>query len=188
MNMFNEDLRQAAHFAVGIAAVLVVLFVGLNSSLLLMSVIFIGGLLLANFKNLGGKLEVIDAFLQLMERNIPVPGQGAMFFAAGVLLLLTYARPLEFGLGIIMLHTVGDAAATLIGRRFHTRLPWNTSKTLAGFVSFVVFGAVAAGFFMSAPQAFTYAALLAIVESLASPIDDNASVPIAALIFKGVGL
>ncbi|MBI4406755.1 hypothetical protein HY571_02475 [Candidatus Micrarchaeota archaeon] len=188
MNMFNEDLRQAAHLAVGITSVLAVLFIGLNSAILLMSIIFIGGLLLANFKLLGGKFKIIDAFLQLMERKTPVPGQGAMFFAAGTLLLLTFARPLEFGLGIIMLHTVGDAAATFIGRRFHTRLPWNTNKTLAGFVSFTAFGALSAGFFISAPQAFIYAALLAIVESLALPLDDNAAVPVAALLFKGVGL
>ncbi len=186
---FNEDLRQLAHVLVGVIAVLAVQFFGLNTSLLLMTILFLFGLVLANFRLLVGKVKVVEEFLVLMERKTPIPGQGAMFFAAGILLLLTFSRPLEFGLAIIALHSFGDAYATSVGRRFTTKLPWNKRKTVAGLLAFIVSGAVAAQFFIPVQQALIYSLVLALVESLPLRIDDNVSVPVAALVLLlGVGL
>ncbi len=180
----KEDIRQAAHLGVGVAAVLIVMYVGFNSALFFMSIIFLIGLLLVNLKMLGGKFKPIDYLLELADRNTAIPAQGAMFFAAGIMLLLVYARPLEFALAMIMLHAVGDAFATVIGVRFKSPLPWNKSKSWAGLIAFICLGLLAAQFFIPFQRAFLYAFFLGIVESLPLPIDDNVSVPIAALILS----
>ncbi len=184
----REDLRQLTHFGVAIAAVLVVSFIGFNSSLLLIFVLFLFGLLLANAKALGGKVKIIDQFLALVDREVAIPGQGAMFFAAGILLLLTFQRPLELALAIIMLHGAGDAFATIVGIRFNSKLPWNQKKTWQGLAAFIVCGVAAASFFIPFTQAITYAVILAIVESLDLPLDDNVAVPVSALILRGFGI
>mgnify|MGYP001610795728 CR=1 FL=1 len=184
----REDLRQLTHFGVAVATVLVVHFVGFNSSLLLISALFLFGLVLANIKILGGKVKLVDQFLALVDREVLIPGQGAMFFAAGILLLLTFQRPLELALGVIMLHGAGDAFATIVGIRFNSKLPWNSKKTWQGLVAFIVFGVLAASFFIPLTQAVTYAVILAFVESLALPLDDNVAVPASALILRGFGI
>lgn len=180
----KEDLRQVVHLLIGIAAVLVVQFVGYNSALLLMAAVFLGGLVLANFKLLGGKVKLVDKILTLVDREVSVPGQGAMYYAAGILLLLTFARPLNFALAIVLLHAAGDAFATIVGMRFKSKLPWNREKTWHGLAAFIVFGLGAASFFIPFHQAILYAVVLGVVESLPVKVDDNASVPVTALIMK----
>ncbi len=183
-NLMLEDTRQVTHLLVGVAAVALVQYVGFNSALLFMFIIFVFGLLLANFKVLRGRIKIIDALLELTDRRTAIPGQGAMFFAIGILLLLTFARPLEFGLGIVLLHAAGDAFATMVGLRFHNPLPWNNRKSWTGLAAFVVFGVIAGQFFIPLHKAILYSIVLGIVESLPLPIDDNVSVPMAALIFS----
>ncbi len=186
VDFFKEDLRQAAHLMVGIVSVLLVQYIGFNSALLFLLAIFIVGLVLSNFKLLGGKVKLVDYLLSLTDRNDPIPGKGAMFFAAGILFLLVFAKPLDFALAMILLHAAGDAFATVIGLRFKQPLPWNNKKSWFGFTSFIVFGAVAAQFFIPLQTAFLYAFFLAIVESLNLSIDDNISVPVFALLLSKV--
>ncbi len=187
-NLQKENLRQAVHLLIGIAAVFVVQFIGFNSALLLMAAVFLGGLFIANFKLLGGKVKLVDQFLQLVDREVAIPGQGAMYYAAGILLLLTFARPLDFALAVVVLHAAGDAVATLVGIRFKSPLPWNKNKSWHGFVAFIIAGVFTAQFFIPFHQAIVYSFILAVVESLAIAFDDNLSVPVAALLFKGVGI
>ncbi len=186
--LLKEDLRQVIHFGVALATVLVVRYIGFNSSLLLISTLFLFGLVLANAKMVGGKVKLVDQFLELVDRNVAIPGQGAMFFAAGIILVLTFLRPLELALGIVMLHGLGDAVATMVGIRSRAFLPWNKGKTWHGLIAFFIAGTVAASFFIPLPQAITYAVVLAVVESLQLPFDDNVTVPAASLVLRGFGL
>ncbi|MFH1246834.1 MAG: hypothetical protein V1644_00500 [Candidatus Micrarchaeota archaeon] len=185
---YNEDLRQVVHMLVGVAAVLSVLFIGFNSALLLMAGIFLAGFVLANFKILGGKVKFVENFLTLLDRNVPVPGQGAMFYAVGILLSLLFIHPLEFALGVIMLHAVGDAFATIVGKRFKSPLQWNSNKSWSGLAAFTVFGLLVSSFFIPLYAAVLYAVVLGVVESISMQVDDNVTVPIAALVLRGFGI
>ncbi|MFH0713412.1 MAG: hypothetical protein V1722_03040 [Candidatus Micrarchaeota archaeon] len=182
-NAKREDLRKVVHLLVGVAAVSIVQFVGFNSGLLFLVAIFLVGLLLANFKMLGGEVKAVDQILSVLDRGDSVPAKGAMVFAAGIIILLTYARPLEFALGIVLLHAAGDAFATIVGRRFSKHsLPWNREKTIAGIASYFIFGTLAALVFIPFPSVILYALVLAIVESLPLKVDDNLTVPLTALL------
>lgn len=186
IDLQREDARQIIHLLIGIAAIIVVQFIGFNSALLLMAAIFLAGLFLSNFKLLGGRVKLVDTVLILFDREVRVPGRGAMYYAAGILVLLTFARPLEFALAMVALHAAGDAFATMVGMRFPSVLPWNSKKSWSGLGAFIVTGAFAAQFFIPFPQAILYAAVLGVVESLPVRVDDNASVPATAILMKWV--
>lgn len=187
----NEDNRQIFHLALGFAVLVLVALLGIKSALVLFSAIFLFGLVLANYKVLGGKIKVVDWFLDAFDRVEEIPAKGAMFYVAGMLLVLTFARPLEFAFALIALHAAGDAFATIVGRRFARgwRLPWNSAKTYPGVFAFIITGAAAAWVFLPFASAFAYAVFLGIVESLPFKFDDNLTVPIAGLALKfGAGL
>jgi len=187
----NEDNRQAVHFAVGVIAILIVAFVGFNTALVIFSALFLIGLCLANYKLLGGKVKFVDEFLQAFDREERIPAAGAMFYAAGILMILTYARSIEFAFAIIALQAAGDAFATVVGSRFERgwNLPWNSEKTYPGMLAFIVTGSAAAWIFLPFQEAVIFGVALAIVETLPINFDDNLSVPMAALVLKrGIGL
>ncbi len=115
---------------------------------------------------------------------------------AVLLLILAFPHRLDIaaaGWGIL---AFGDGAATLVGRRIGgPRWPWNHEKTVAGTTAFIVCGG-AAGVMLAwwtrpaivpmPPLAFTIAAPLAasvaaaMIETMATRLDDNVSVPAVA--------
>jgi uncharacterized protein (TIGR00297 family) len=135
-------------------------------------------------------------------RGFPV---GILLYPISVLLLILFFRArldlVGAAWGIL---AFGDGFATLVGRTtshaeawVRRRLPWNRDKSVAGTLSFIVFGA-AAGVTLTlwirdaVPQAppvpFAIAATVlaavaaAFVESIPVRLDDNLSVPCAAAV------
>lgn len=125
------------------------------------------------------------------ERGFPL---GILLYPTAVLLLiLTFRTRLDIVAAAWAILAFGDGFATLLGRG--PALPWNRDKSIAGTVSFVVFGGIGATalawwvrpavtpmppliFVAVAPAAAALTA--ALVESLPVRLDDNLSVPFAA--------
>lgn len=108
--------------------------------------------------------------------------------------LLVFPHRLELGMTVLVVIAVGDGAAGLIGLRYGgERLTWNSAKTVTGTAAFVMFGipaATGAYWLGSQPRVpFTHALLLgtmtslsaAFAESVASEINDNIRVGVAAI-------
>ena len=126
----------------------------------------------------------VGKFARSFERESAVRGEGALFMAAGSMLILGLVPSVNyavFGLSAIFF---ADSAATIIGviagRR---KLPHNRRKSFAGTISyFVVLGAI--GVTLIGLYAIPVSITLAIVESLPVAFDDNASTSIVFVILS----
>ncbi|HKO57206.1 MAG TPA: DUF92 domain-containing protein [Thermoanaerobaculia bacterium] len=127
---------------------------------------------------------------------------GIVIYPAAVLaLVVVFRNRIEIAGAVWAIMAFGDGFATVAGRALRgPRLPWNRDKSLAGFVAFILFGSLGAYavflFLQTAATPFEPWLIIlltviacAIVESLATNIDDNVTVPLtgavvmAALVF-----
>lgn len=127
---------------------------------------------------------------------------GILFYPLSVLLLiLAFPRRLDIAAAAWAILAVGDACAAAVGAASRgPRLPWNSDKSRAGTIAFIVAGGAAGAllalwtrpavtpvpallFSVCAPLAA--ATVAGFVESMAVRLDDNISVPIAAAIVLG---
>lgn len=126
------------------------------------------------------------------------PGERSVGLAMGcyvgcvVAVMAAFPGHLELGMTVLAVLSIGDGAAGLIGMTLKgRRLPWNSEKTVAGTLGFILFGApVASGAYWvnSFPKvpwttALAVGAVTCIVAALAeswrSRINDNLRVGIA---------
>lgn len=124
---------------------------------------------------------------------------GILLYPLSVLGLCLYFRhDLAKAAAVWGLLAVGDGMATLLGQALRgPRLPWNPGKSWIGFVSFIVFGTLAASFLMVwtlrlpltaflAPRVLALtlplAAIGALVEALPTTLDDNLTVPLTGAV------
>lgn len=131
----------------------------------------------------------------------PRLGQGALFYALGVLLLIcSFPARVDLAAAAWGILAGGDGLAALAGRAWgRRRLPWNRGKSVVGSIAFVI-GGLIMGVALAwsvrhavAPEPSlkflilaTLAAVIAsaLVETLPVRLDDNLSVPAAsALVF-----
>jgi uncharacterized protein (TIGR00297 family) len=176
-----ETVRKWLHLAPGILA-FAVRFLGPSGSIALTA-----GLLAFNlwlFPRLGG------AELWRPAERARGDAPGMLFYPAALLILAVAAGGrLEVLAGAWGMLAFGDAAATLVGRRWGRRaLPWNDAKTWVGSGAFFVvsWGAIAVLVWWTAAESYPPVALAAaaalvaglgsVVESLPWTFDDNLSV------------
>ena len=111
-----------------------------------------------------------------------------LYPVAVLLLILTFRHQLHFAAIGWTLLAFGDGFATLAGRRFPAKLPWNRDKSWAGLLAFFIAGSVASiavGQWLGYDNLYVIviaALAAAITESLPLRIDDNLTVPFAAAI------
>lgn len=119
-----------------------------------------------------------------------LPGGIVLYPVSVLLLILIYRRHLEVAAGAWAIMALGDGAAGVIGEALGTgALPWNRSKTWAGFLAFVLAGAAGAATLalwvnptLPAGKVWLICALAALlgaaVESAPIGLDDNLTVPL----------
>jgi uncharacterized protein (TIGR00297 family) len=122
---------------------------------------------------------------------------GILLYPLAVLaLILVFPSRLDIAAAAWAILAFGDGSATLVGRAVASpRLPWNTDKSVAGTIAFVVCGAIGGTalawwtrsaitpppsviFAIAVPIAAALAA--ALVETIPLRLDDNISVPATA--------
>ena len=212
MSGHSENARQWVHIGSGLFALLLRVLNGWQAAALAAGALVFNLLLLPR---VGGRqlYRPVDH-----ERGFPL---GIVLYPLSVLLLmLAFPSRLDIAAAAWGILAFGDGFATLIGRRITTitaeaaehagtlpsagaassafyrrRVPWQTDKSIAGTIAFIVFGG-AAGVALAwwvrpsvvpmPPLAFTIAAplaaavLAALVETLPIGLDDNISVPVTA--------
>jgi uncharacterized protein (TIGR00297 family) len=124
---------------------------------------------------------------------------GIVIYPAAVLaLVVVFRNRIEIAGAVWAVMAFGDGFATVFGRLAGgPRLPWNRDKSFAGFAAFLLFGFLAAYavflFLQTAPTRFAPWLIVlltviacAIVESLATNIDDNVTVPLTGAVVMAV--
>jgi len=136
-------------------------------------------------KNLPSPLA--DYLLYSFERMGAPPAHGAMWYAIGSLIALTFVSDIATAASIIFLVGIADGLSTIVGVRGRHPLPHNKKKTLEGTLAFFSVGLGAYAFI--GPIALFLSALGAFTESMDLQFDDNLTVPLVCVVFfKLIGL
>jgi len=189
MSVF-ETKRQAAHMAFGALLVGIGVLLGENALIAALSVCLLGGLALLNWHRLGGRNRLVDGVLDSFERrSVGFPGKGALMYVVGCLFLVAFSQSLSFALAMICVLAFGDGFATIIGVRGMHPLAWNKNKSVEGLCAFIVASVASSSLFVPFNAALFYSVILAFVEAIDFPVDDNLLIPAVAVLLKfGMGV
>lgn len=177
-----EIRRDVVQIALGIIVIAVFLAAGR-----IYGILAVAGLALLGYLFNSASMQAENAvgrFARSFERERAVSGEGALFMAAGSMLILGLVAPVNYALFGLSAIFFADSAATIVGvvagRR---KLPHNMRKSFAGTLSyFVVLEAI--GIPLIGLYAIPIGIALAVVESLPIAFDDNASTSIAFVILS----
>ncbi|AAT43967.1 diacylglycerol/polyprenol kinase family protein [Picrophilus oshimae] len=126
----------------------------------------------------------ISEIIYKMERDNVKLGLGAMYLAAGFLLILSFIRsiPVLYVAAFILL--IGDSLATILGIRFgRTKLVYNKKKSVIGLASMIIPAFIFGAFIIGPLSSFVYTFFSGLVESAPLKLlDDNITVPVAIVI------
>jgi len=128
-----------------------------------------------------------DYLIDSLERKGAPPAHGAMWYAIGALIALTFIPNPAAAAATIFIMAIADGISTLVGIKGTHALPHNKKKTLEGSAAFFIVGLGAYAFigFLAVP----FSLLGAITESLDFRLDDNLTVPLVCVaFFKLAGL
>jgi len=102
-----------------------------------------------------------------------------IFYALGITLSLTIFPPI-IGYTSITILTLGDASASLFGKKFgKTPFPFNKAKTLEGSIFGFILAFLGATLFVDPTRAIIAAIAGMVIESLPTPINDNLIIPLS---------
>jgi len=107
------------------------------------------------------------------------PFRGAFWYGVGILPPVLFL-PLTPACAVIAVLSAGDSMSTIVGKFLGKRRFGH--KSIEGFLSFFIFGFLAAGVFVSPELAFLFAFLGAVMEFF-SFIDDNLLIPMGLSVF-----
>jgi len=176
--MKTELRRQFIHFLFGSFFIALVALRGIQETLLLLSAVFLAGLVLSWLIKKGARIPVILPIVKKVERDYEkrLPGKGALLFFLGAIITMLLFGQQNIVLGALCLAVYGDAASTVVGIKFG-RHKLIGKKTLEGTL-----GGIAVGFFFLAfifhwPVALIAALVGMLAELL--PFDDNFTIPLA---------
>ncbi len=121
------------------------------------------------------KYGLFEALLSF-ERHGTIFGIGALYLLSGYLLIFGTVHEFGFLLFGIAVLTISDSFATIVGRSLKRRhaLPYNRSKSVEGSMAFFLVSLAFGLVLLSNPLfAILSSALLAFLESIHAPLDDN---------------
>ncbi|MBI4448332.1 hypothetical protein HY643_05100 [Candidatus Woesearchaeota archaeon] len=178
-----ELKRQIFHIAFGL--IIVFLFYYNLITLLYMFLLLFLGLVLSII-SVRYNVLVLSWFLKNFERESDLskfPGKGMILFFVGCMMVIGFF-PKNVALASIMVLTLGDALATIIGKAVG-RYTVGGLKTLEGFGMGIIGGFLGAVVFVKPVPAFLGSAIAMLFELLELKIgeiilDDNISVPLLA--------
>jgi len=101
-----------------------------------------------------------------------------IFFAVGIMLALI-VFPVSVGYASIAIFTLGDAVATLFGKKLGKHVfPYNKGKKVEGTLLGFLFAWLGASLFVDPWKALAGAAVGMLVETLPMPMSDNLTIPL----------
>lgn len=172
----RELLRQAIHLLFGLGIACLVLLAGRDASIAILAGGLLAGVILVDLVLRGHAIPVISPLLAHLDRDDPLPGRGAFFFAVSALFCVIIF-PENIVVPALVALAVLDSVTTVTGRRFGRHRIYN-GKTWEGSLAGIAAAAVALLVFLP-PSGALPAALVAGITELVSPVDDNLVIPVA---------
>lgn len=179
--MDREVQRQIFHIILGIISIAILYYLG--KGFLIAGVFFtiLIGTILINLRIRDKKIPIVSWFEEKFERkDAHFAGWGSFWYAVGVLIAATYLTETSQIAAVIYILAFGDAVSTLIGRSGKLKIPFNRNKSLEGSIAFFI--ASLTSYIFIGPLAIALSFVCALAESMPI-VDDNISIPIAAIIF-----
>jgi phytol kinase len=171
----HELARKLIHviFGLGIAGIILVLDHTSAMAVLAGGLFF--GLILIDLILRGYTLPVFSAVVNYVDRNDPLPGKGALYFAVSALTCVILF-PVEVVVPALVSLAVLDGVAAIAGIRFGRTRIYN-GKSLEGTVAGIFFTFLVLLLFISIQGALIVSVVAGIIEMF-SPVDDNLVIPI----------
>lgn len=171
----REFLRQAIHLLFGIGIALLVLLAGRDAALAILAGGLLAGVILVDLVLRGHALPAISPLLAHLDREDPLPGRGAFFFAVSALFCVMLF-PVTISVPALVAIAVLDSVTTVVGKRCGKHRIYN-GKTWEGSLAGTAAAAVVLLPFLTIPGALL-AALVAGITELISPVNDNLVIPV----------
>lgn len=184
--MKKEFFRKFFHLFFGSLFLIIIYYLGTETSLLVISLLFLIGLILALIVRSGYKNKFIDEILEIVERDHEkhFPGKAALlFFLSAIIVLYFFKNDTTIVLASLALIVFADASAAIIGKVFGKRVILNKNnykKTLEGTIACFIISLIILLFVVPINIAILIALVATIIEFL--PINDNLAMPIVAAI------
>lgn len=179
--MDKEIPRQLFHIAIGLAIIVMLIYLGREATVI---IAFLGALLgsiLINRKATDKSLWFIEGIYQRFERQGGrLPGWGPAWYMIGTLLTLVFLKSTTNIVACIFILAIGDGFSTLVGIWGKNRLIYNDKKTVEGTLAFFLTSLPI--YFVIKEQAIALALVGAIVESLPLEIEDNVIIPTSLVV------
>lgn len=181
-NFYFELRRKLFHLFFGLFLIFILFYSGRINLIIFLCVFLFFGCIMIFVMQKGWKIPIANWLEETFERkNVKFPGYGAFWYVVGALLsALFLGNAHEIAAAIVVL-AAGDSAATIFGILGTHPLPYNRRKTWEGSLAFFIFSLPACLF--AGWIGIALAAIAAIVEGLATPVDDNLLIPVTAIIF-----
>lgn len=178
----QEYKRQFMHMLIGSNFIGLVLWLGVETTLLIAFAMFLLGVFVHLAVKAGFHVPVLYDVVLHIERDHEkhIPAVASTLFVLSVCILLFFFKRPEIVLGALAALAYGDSAATIIGKHFgRTKLISN--RTLEGTFGGIVVSAIAIYLIIKNLEVSLIAATLGMLAEYL-PIDDNFSVPLATAV------
>ncbi|MGC8648754.1 MAG: hypothetical protein ACP5UN_00845 [Candidatus Micrarchaeia archaeon] len=175
-----ETKRDVIHILLGVIIISVFFIFKLHTAIYItMAFIFLG--YLYNGIVYDSKNKLYKALINF-EREYSLYGLGALYLGVGTALLIGFIHNFYFLMvGFIALF-FADPLATIIGMNIKSpKLIYNKNKSIIGSFSFFAVVSILSYYFIGL-YALAFGLILAFVESLDTPIDDNIAIALAMII------
>jgi phytol kinase len=170
----NEYARQGVHLIVGLLIAAVIYATGAEVSLMLFSAGLLGGFAVLGSIAAGKRVPFFSGMLDAFERNVRIPGFGAICFVISTIFCLA-VFPVGYALTGVVTLAVLDSVSTMAGTAFGRHRIVN-GKTWEGSLAGLGAAAVVLLLLLS-PLYAVMVAVVAAVTELITPVEDNLIIP-----------
>lgn len=175
----RETVRQLIHLVFGLGIAALVYFFDHEVVVAVMAGGLLIGVVLADLVLRGFQVPVISPLVRYGDRCDPLPGKGALFFAAAALACIVLF-PAGVVVPAIVALAVLDSVTTLAGLRFGRHRIRN-GKSWEGTFAGIAVTILALMPFVTIPGALAVSLVAGVIE-LFSPVDDNLVIPVGVCI------
>ncbi len=177
----KEAKRQVFHVLLGIIFIMIIIFLGVMDTAFLLFLCIIAGAVLLHLKLTGKRIPLVDKMLEEFEREGSMPGKGSLWYFVGALISVSLVISVEKIIATIIILALGDAAATIIGRKGRHEIFYNKKKTWEGAAGFLI-ASLSSVFFVGLPLGVAVSFLCTFAETLPLEIDDNLIIPLVCVV------